>query len=285
MIAHNPLHGSGQAGFPHPALALGNNAHAAQAIGMTDSRQRQPTGDEAPHTIPEYAAILAAPRQRAMPEPAEPEPKSRQCRSIHGHPIVAEVSTYHRLLPFAHFGDGFVHPSLKFGFHLVQLRLQPFAHRLPQHRKPSIASLLYADMRKAQEVERLRFPFSTFLPVVDRKRTKFQQPRFLGMQFQVELPHSFPEFRPELIGLRFVPESNHESSSGGELHPSALTEPDVKLSLHPALTIQPPAIRPVPNEQTECDHAVRCAPASAPLRVPVAGISCISAAPKQQGPH
>ncbi len=27
MIAHNPLHGSGQAGFPHPALALGEDAH------------------------------------------------------------------------------------------------------------------------------------------------------------------------------------------------------------------------------------------------------------------
>jgi len=41
MIAHNPLHGSGQAGFPHPALALGDNAHAPQGIGMTDRRQRQ----------------------------------------------------------------------------------------------------------------------------------------------------------------------------------------------------------------------------------------------------
>jgi len=29
MIAHNPLHGSGQAVFPHPALALGDDAHAA----------------------------------------------------------------------------------------------------------------------------------------------------------------------------------------------------------------------------------------------------------------
>jgi hypothetical protein len=29
MIAHNPLHGSGQAEFPHPALALGDDAHAA----------------------------------------------------------------------------------------------------------------------------------------------------------------------------------------------------------------------------------------------------------------
>jgi hypothetical protein len=29
MIAHNPLHGSGQAALPHPALALGDDAHAA----------------------------------------------------------------------------------------------------------------------------------------------------------------------------------------------------------------------------------------------------------------
>ncbi|MCU1315049.1 MAG: hypothetical protein JWN63_371, partial [Candidatus Acidoferrum typicum] len=69
MIAHDPLHGSGRADFPHPALALGDDAHVAQGIGMTDRRQRQPASDEAPHTIPEYATILAAPRQRAVPEP------------------------------------------------------------------------------------------------------------------------------------------------------------------------------------------------------------------------
>jgi hypothetical protein len=70
VIAHNPLHGSGQAGFPHPALALGSDAQAAQGIGMADGRQRQPASDQAPHAIPEDAAFLATPRQRAMPEPA-----------------------------------------------------------------------------------------------------------------------------------------------------------------------------------------------------------------------
>ena len=30
------------------------------------------------------------------------------------------------------------------------------------------------------------------------------------MQFQVELPHSFRKFRPELTGIRFVPKSNHD---------------------------------------------------------------------------
>ena len=78
MIAHNPLHGSGQAALPHPALALGDDAHAAQGIGMTDGRHRQPASDEAPHAIPKDAPFLAAPRQRAMPEPSYLEPKNPQ---------------------------------------------------------------------------------------------------------------------------------------------------------------------------------------------------------------
>src|SRR6184192_1775573 len=177
---------------------------------MTDGRQRQPASDEAPHAIPEDASVLATPRQRAMPEPSHLESKESQRRVVHGHSVIPEVSTHHRLQPFALFGNGFVHPSSKLGFHLVQLRLQPFADRLPQHRVHSVAPLLHADMREAEKVECLGLPFSTPLPVVDRKRTKFQQPRFLGIQFQVELPHSFREFRPELFGIRFALESNHD---------------------------------------------------------------------------
>src|SRR6202043_1535985 len=105
--------------------------------------------------------VLAPPRQRAMPEPADSEPKNRQRRLVHGHTVVSDVSTYNRLQPLTLFGDGFVHSSLKFGFHLGQLRLQPFAYRLPQHRVPSIAPLLHADMRKAEKVERFGLPFST----------------------------------------------------------------------------------------------------------------------------
>jgi hypothetical protein len=97
MFAHNPLRGSGQAGFPHPALALGNDAHAAQGIGMTDGRRRQPASDRAPHAAPEQAAILTAPRQRAVPEPSHLEPKDPQRFMIHGHTVIPHVSTYHRL--------------------------------------------------------------------------------------------------------------------------------------------------------------------------------------------
>jgi len=154
---------------------------------MTDRRHGQPASDEAPHAVPEDAAVLAAPRQRAMPKPADSEPKNCQRRLVHGHSVVAKVSTYNRPQPLALFGDGFVHSSPKLGFHLTRLRLQPFPDRLPQPRKPSIAPFLHADMRKAQEVERLRLPFSSPLPLVDRVRTELQKSRFLGMQLQVEL--------------------------------------------------------------------------------------------------
>jgi hypothetical protein len=59
-------------------------------------------------------------------------------------------------------------------------------------------------MRKAKKVECLRLPFSTPLPVLDRERSKFQKSRFLGMHFQVELPHAFRKFCPKLLGIRFA---------------------------------------------------------------------------------
>ena len=153
MIAHDPLHGSGQADFPHPALALGEDAHATQGIGMTDRRKWQPTVDKTPHASPEDAAVLAAPRQRAMPEPPHLESKKSQRRVVHGHSVIPDMSTHHRLQPLALVGDGFVHTTLKLGFHLIQLRLQSLADRLPQHRKPSITPLLCADMRLSRPAE------------------------------------------------------------------------------------------------------------------------------------
>src|SRR5512132_3876429 len=54
-----------------------------------------------------------------------------------------------------------------------------------------------------------------------------------------------------------------ESSSPGESHPRALTEPDMKLSPHPAPTIQPRAARRVATGRTSSDPVARCHPASA----------------------
>src|SRR5437588_12733570 len=85
MVAHNPLHRSGQADFPHPALASGDDAKSPQGIGVTDAGRGQIAADEAPHPVPAYTAVLAAPRQRAVPEPADLESEQAECRVVHRH--------------------------------------------------------------------------------------------------------------------------------------------------------------------------------------------------------
>jgi hypothetical protein len=66
MVAHNPLNRSGRADFPHPALASGDDAEAAQRIRMMDARNGQPAVSNPQHPVPEYATVLAAPRQCAI---------------------------------------------------------------------------------------------------------------------------------------------------------------------------------------------------------------------------
>jgi hypothetical protein len=70
-----------------------------------------------------------------------------------------------------------MHAPLELDLHLAQFRLHALAHRLPQHRKPSIAPLPSADVRKAEEVEGLALPFSTLLPVFSREAAKLQPTR------------------------------------------------------------------------------------------------------------
>ena len=65
---------SGRAGLPHPALASGDNAEAAQRGRMMDVRRGQPAVNKPQRPVPQHPAVLAAPRQGAMPEPDHLEP-------------------------------------------------------------------------------------------------------------------------------------------------------------------------------------------------------------------
>jgi hypothetical protein len=82
---------SGRAGFSHPALALGDDAQAAQGIRMMETRQRQPVGHETPQAIQGDATGLATTRQRTVPKPAHMKPESHQRGEVHGHTMVAKV--------------------------------------------------------------------------------------------------------------------------------------------------------------------------------------------------
>src|SRR5262245_34711716 len=83
----------------------------------------------------------------------------------------------------------------------------------------------------------------------------------------------------------FVLDGADKSSSAGESHPRALSEPYVKLSLHTAPTTQPPASRRAATGQRAAGPVARCAPASAWTHALDAEIVCISAAPRPRAPH
>ena len=209
-ISPSPPHRSGLADFPHPAPTSGNDAHAAERKRMMYSRRRQPAVDQTQHPFPRHSAVLAPARQRPMPKPAYPMTEQMQRCAVHGHSVIADVSTHHRPQPLACVLDGSVHAQSQLGFHRVQLRLQPLTNRLPQNREASVAPLLPADMREAEKVERLRLPFSAPLPISRRVRSELQEPRFVRMQFELKLPKPLGKFRSKLFGIRFVLEPNHD---------------------------------------------------------------------------
>ena len=57
-----------------------------------------------------------------------------------------------------------------------------------------------------------------------------------------------------------VPLPTEKSSGPGELHPQALTDPDGKLALHPALMIQSPVESPSATKRTDEDRVARTRP-------------------------
>ena len=154
MVAHNPLNRSGRAVLPHPALTSGDEAEAAQGIGMMKARSGQPAVSKPHHPVPAQPAVLAASRQGALPEPDRLEPKPVKRGLVHGDPVVAVVSLDHRTQPPSHFRDGVVRAPLEFGLDLAQLGLQSFADRLPKHRIPPVAPLLCADVRSGRTMAR-----------------------------------------------------------------------------------------------------------------------------------
>ena len=111
---------------------------------MAHARRRKPTSEQATHPFPAEAAVLAAPTQRAIPQPPDAEAKQMQRRAVHGHTVISDVSTHHRAQPVTDDRDGLVQAAAQFGFHLSELRLQALAYRLPQHREASIAPFLGA---------------------------------------------------------------------------------------------------------------------------------------------
>ena len=119
-IARNPLHGSGRAVLPHPTLASGDDAKSPQGIGMRNARRGQPPLDEPAHPLPGDVPCMTAPRQCAVPEPANLEPEHGDRRAVHGHSVVERVPTHDLTQPCAHHWDRIVQPPPQLGLHLTE---------------------------------------------------------------------------------------------------------------------------------------------------------------------
>ena len=128
---------------------------------MTDAGRRQPAVDEPPHPVPEDAAVLAAPRQRAMPEPAHLEPKHAAAPGSSWAPRssgCAHSTTERSHLPTSGTGSCMRRRSsafTSFSFACSRLRI---VCRSTVNRP--LLLFFAADVREAEEVERLRLPFA-----------------------------------------------------------------------------------------------------------------------------
>jgi hypothetical protein len=114
---------------------------------------------------------------------------------------------------------------LRFPVHLL-------SDRLADDRVHSVALLLPADMRKAQEVEGPRSPLIAPLSVLNRKRTELQKPRLLRIERQAKLCESLLQLSQAALRLHLALQPDHEV-----VRPS--DDDHVALSLRPPPVLDP----------------------------------------------
>src|ERR1700676_4288013 len=88
---------------------------------------------------------------------------------------------------------GDVHALPQFGPHLFEPGCQAPADRLPMHGEFSRLMVGPTNVSETQKVEGFRLPFFPLLPSFSGIAPEFNQARLLWVQFQPELPQSFPQ--------------------------------------------------------------------------------------------
>ena len=186
MIAHDPLHRSGQAELPHPAPTLGENAQAYKRVRMTNVRRGEPALEVTSHAAPRQVVALAAPAQDRTPQVTDRPTKCAQRGPIHGHSVIAEVAQQDRAQVCPLLRRGRVQAAPQFLFQGPQLGLPPRPHRLAQPREVSLSGFS-ATMRATQKVKRLRFAVASVSSVLFRIAAQLDDSRLVGMQLRSEL--------------------------------------------------------------------------------------------------
>ena len=133
--------------------------------------------------IPVGRPFLPATAQGAPPEPRHPFP---QAVEVPRYRVVVEVALHDRPEPLAGLRRRIVHAPSELLLNFLQLRPQAPADRLAPHRESPLP-VLPADVREAQEVERLGLAFPSAFPVLFGIPPELDPARFIRMQLQ-QLP-------------------------------------------------------------------------------------------------
>src|SRR5688572_112772 len=150
---------------------------------------------------------LTATPQRLQPGARHLPPKRLERCEVSRHRVIVEVALHHRPQPVSGPGDRLMPALAQLLPYRLQFAPQPLGDRLPPDRKPSTLPGLPADVRESQKIEGVGFALSSPLPVLLRKTPKLDQPRFLRVQLQPELPHSLPQLLQECVCVLPVLES------------------------------------------------------------------------------
>src|SRR5215475_4929827 len=246
-----------------------HDGEALVRIRVKDTRLGEPVGGEPLHSLPCEAVLLAAPPQRAQPDARHIIVECSQCRAVGRHGMVGEEASDHLLEPGPLLGDRFVHaPS--------QFLLDP-PERCPHAIAPCCSfdeelttTVAFTDEGKAKKVEGLRFSEPAMGASFRRKAAKLDQAGLVRIERQRELLEPLAHIVPEAPGVRLVLEADDNSSRPGELHPQALTDPDVSVFTHPALIVQPSPRATRTSGQRGSDRARKSCGSSPPPAADVA---------------
>src|SRR6266705_2393221 len=189
-LAGGPPDRSRRAELAHRAPALGSGGEAHAGVGMHDAGRGQPLLLDPAVALPGHAVALAPAPERLDPVPPDLVAEGRDQIDVAGHGVVVEVSPQHARQPAPLLGDGPVTAPPKLGFHLLQLRPQPlFDGDAPEPEAPVPG--LPANVGEAQELERLRFRETAFLPVLRREAAELDKAGLFRMQLRLNFANRF----------------------------------------------------------------------------------------------
>ena len=176
LITERPPERSVQAHLRIRILRRISGVEASFGIGMQDAGRWDPSVEDRAIFRPPLSRSLTAANQNAMPQSIDASSEDAQLIDVTGHSMVLVIADDHLPKPYTNLTSAIMLPALKLSLDGFQLR----NHALFRSDSPDGVCLglvaLPTVVDKPQEVEGLRFPCPTLLPVSGRIASELDQP-------------------------------------------------------------------------------------------------------------